>query len=1340
MAITNTRANPYVGPRSFQTGETLYGRDRELRQLLDLLVSERIVLLHSPSGAGKTSLIRAGLIPALQAQGFTVLPPIRVNMAPPDNDPGADTSNRYVQSVIQSLSVNETTAEIPAAGEAAAGLTLAGYLNSRTRLSAGTDDSLFIYREGQEHDEVLIFDQFEEILTTNPADLEGKEEFFAQLGELLRDRNRWALFAIREDYMAALAPYTRLVPTRLRTTYRLDLLGTNAARQAIRTPAHTAGVVFEENAADRLVDDLRKIVIQHPDGSVTESHGPYVEPVQLQVVCYRLWQHIQPDDGNIDLEDLAQVGDVDASLAEYYADQVARVAVESGVSERAIREWFQNRLITAQGLRGQVSLEPETSGGLPNPTIQRLEDAHLVRGEKRAGVTWFELAHDRLVKPVQMNNSAWLEQNLSLLQKQAALWERQGRPELMLLRGRELAEARQWAAGQPEALLPVEAAYLADSLRQYQRERRMSLLTGLIAILGLAAMVLAFFAYRANLEAQSQARRAHSGELAALSQSNLDTAPPLSLLLAVEAVNISTQAGDPIQPAAEQALRQALQAPNGVVLAGHHGAINALAVSQDGERLATAGADGTVRVWDLHADDPGRDPLVLPGGEGALLTVDFSEDGRWLAAGSESGVVTIYDLAETNPAAAPVILRGHTGSVQAVAFSPDGRWLASGGLDLTARLWPLAGNDPAAGVRVLDHPGLVWTLAFSPDGRWLATGAGDGAARVWDLHAAGMQAAPIVLAGHSRQIQTLAFSPDGRWLATGSQDGTAQLWDFERLADPPMILSGHTDWITTLAFSPDGRWLATGSGDRTARLWDLRLAASAHQEAINRTAGVLPGHADAVTMLAFSPDGDRLATASQDGNTRLWDLQAASPAASPVILNGHEDWVTGVAYTPDGQRLITVSRDATARIWDLAAPNPAVSPQVLGGHTSRVKSLAFSPDGHWLATGGGDPTLRGWNLDGMNAERLFGEALRPELFSGHEAFIETLAYSPDGRWLASGSGDGTVRVWGVNQFGATGNVLVLDHGDRVTSLAFSPDSQWLSVGTENGLNWLWYLESPDPESAPIPLPNHEGAVLATAFSPDGRWLATGSADNTARLWDLRTNEAGGPAGMTANLPYTLAGARDDVNTLAFSPDGRWLATGSGDGEIRLWDLQAEDPAAAPQVLAGHSEAVNAVAFSPEGLWLASASADGSARLWRMDSRSPAENPLLLLGQSDGLTSLAFAPDGSRLVTGGADGKVSLLDMPSGSLGGEETTPVSLPGQDGAVLALAFSPDGRWLAAGSQGVTSSENGAARIWLVPVNELEKLACRSAGRNFSQAEWRLYFGSEPYHQTCPDWPAGE
>jgi WD40 repeat protein len=1305
MEITNPRANPYVGPRSFQTGERLFGRDRELRQLLDLLVAERIVLLHSPSGAGKTSLIRAGLIPALEAQGFTVLPPIRVNQALPEPSP-AD-ANRYAQSAILSLKINDGGQPIPAG--AAAGLTLQEFLNTRTRPpSEEKAAAQYGYRETQEQDEVLIFDQFEEILTIHPTDRDGKEEFFAQLGETLRDRNRWALFAIREDYLAALAPYTRWVPTRLHTTYRLDLLGILAARQAIQGPPREAGVIFQDEAAARLVDDLRRVVVQNPDGSVEASRGPYVEPVQLQVVCYRLWQHLHPDDSQIDMADLEQVGDVDASLGEYYADQAARAASETGVGERAIREWFQSELITAQGLRGQVILEQETSGGLPNPAIRKLVDAHLVRGEQRGGVTWFELAHDRLIAPVQANNRSWLAVNLNLLQKQAALWERQGRPESMLLRGRELAEARQWAAALTEPLLEIEREYLAASNRLYQRERRVRLLTALIAVLGLVAIVLAFFALRANQEAQRQARRARTGELAALAEAEIAAAPPRSLLLAVEALKLNAQAGGSPQPAAEQALRRALEEPHGVVLAGHSGTINALAVSPDGARLATAGEDGTLRVWDLLAEDPANEPLILGAGDGALLAAVFSPDGRWLAAGSETGLVTIYDLAESRPNAAPVALGGHTGSVRALAFSPDGRWLASGSLDLTARLWPLAANDPAAGVRVLDHPGLVWALAFSPDRRWLATGAGDGIARLWELGAPDLTSAPILLPGHSRQIQTLAFSPDGRWLATGSLDQTAQVWDMDRVTrtatGDPFVLSGHTDWVTSLAFSPDRHWLATGSGDKTARLWVMSLV---EEGMLDEPASVLPGHLDAITGLAFSPDGQRLATASQDGKARLWDLLAGSPAASPVVLNGHEDWVTGLVYTPDGQRLVTASRDGAARIWDQAAPDPAANPQVLGGHMSRVSSLAFSPDERWLATGGGDPVLRNWNLEQMDPEQRFGQAQQPQELSGHTAFIGALAYSPDGRWLASGSGDGTVRVWEANRFGATGDVLELVHGDRVNAVTFSPDGAWLAAGTENGLNWLWYLEAPDPEAGQIPLPDHEGAVLAVAFSADGRWLATGSADNTARLWDMQTAEAGGPVDMTANLPSLLVGHTDDVLTLAFSPENRWLATGGGDGQVHLWDVLADDPAAAPRILEGHSGAVNEVAFSPDGRWLASAGADGVVRLWSIAERETVEASRLLLGHEGGVQRVAFSPDGRLLASGGADGTTRLWEPGNGSEPGEPTGAVLMPGQGGAVLALAFSPDGQWLAAGGAGSTAGDDGTARLWLVPADILEALA---------------------------------
>ena len=461
IATSQLRPNPYVGPRAFRYGETLYGRDREVIELLGLLIAERIVLFYSPSGAGKTSLVQAALIPALEKEDFRVLPVIRVSLEPSPGLERLPTTNRYVLSVLLSLE-EALPAEQQMSLAQLARMTLADYLKQR---EAGPDAS---------RSSVLIFDQFEEILTVNPTDRAAKEAFFAQVGTALRARHRWALFAMREEYSAGLDPYLRPIPTRLRTTFRLDLLGEDAACLAMQRPARQAGVEFTDAAARKLVNDLRRVRLQGPEGT-TEELGLYVEPVHLQVVCRRLWEQLPTDDREIGEEDVEAIGDVDSALAGYYVERVAAIAGETGVSERAIREWFDRQLITAQGIRGQVLQDHERSQGLENRAIELLVDAHLVRAEKRRGATWFELAHDRLIEPVRKDNAIWYQTNLSALQRQADLWERQGRPGGLLLRNQALTEAEQWAAAHNAELTDTERDFLTacrEAQAIAERERR----------------------------------------------------------------------------------------------------------------------------------------------------------------------------------------------------------------------------------------------------------------------------------------------------------------------------------------------------------------------------------------------------------------------------------------------------------------------------------------------------------------------------------------------------------------------------------------------------------------------------------------------------------------------------------------------------------------------------------------------------------------------------------------------------------------------------------------------------------------------------------------------------
>lgn len=441
------RENPFIGARAFVAGESLYGRNKEVLELLDLLSAERIVLLYSPSGAGKTSLIQASLIPELEKNRFKVLKIIRVNQALPDDKLAKHASfNRYVYSVIHFLEEGRNPEERMSLDEIA-GITLSEYFK-RTKLLEKS--------ENDKKSRVLIFDQFEEILTIDPTDRKQKEDFFRQLGDALSGFKCWALFAMREDFVGAIDPFEKYIPKRFSARLRLDLLTEAAARLAIINPAKEQQVEFLEDAAKKLINDLRMVRVQQPDGKMTSQLGLYIEPVQLQVVCYELWQKLPEDTSQITKKHVDTIGDVNEALANYYAGCVGRIAEETKEDERRIREWFNNALITEHGIRGQVLQTPEKTQGLDNTAIKLLIDAHIVRGERRRLSMWYELAHDRLIEPVLTNNAAWLQTNLNDFQRQAQLWNQEKRPERLLFNELIMSEEKEWVGQNQDKLNETE--------------------------------------------------------------------------------------------------------------------------------------------------------------------------------------------------------------------------------------------------------------------------------------------------------------------------------------------------------------------------------------------------------------------------------------------------------------------------------------------------------------------------------------------------------------------------------------------------------------------------------------------------------------------------------------------------------------------------------------------------------------------------------------------------------------------------------------------------------------------------------------------------------------------
>lgn len=456
----SARPNPYVGPRAFTRGEVLYGRDREARALLSRLISERIVLMVSPSGAGKSSLINAALRPLLEEEQFHVFPVARVG-APPGEGGGPSRYNRYLFGTRVCLESPRNTPPDQLLGLLAS-KDLAGHI----RALADPKQS-----------RVLIFDQFEEILTVDPVDREAKHAFFRELGSVLaRDDNLWALFSMREEYIAALQAYADPLPTRLSIRFRLEPLDRAAASEAICAPAAKWGVTVTQDAVDGLVKDLCKTRILTFAG-VDEREGDHVEPVQLQVVCMRLWNNLTGGVSTIDKADIGALGGVNDALERFFSEQVAVAASAGDTGEGFVRKWIEQHLVTPEGIRAPVLQGVKMSKNLDNRVLDALVDAHILRRELRHGSGWYELAHDRLVDPVRRSNADWLAKNQSLLQRQAALWHDSRRPVELLISGKMLAECEQWAERHQDELTDLDRAFLQECRidRDFQASRAVEL-------------------------------------------------------------------------------------------------------------------------------------------------------------------------------------------------------------------------------------------------------------------------------------------------------------------------------------------------------------------------------------------------------------------------------------------------------------------------------------------------------------------------------------------------------------------------------------------------------------------------------------------------------------------------------------------------------------------------------------------------------------------------------------------------------------------------------------------------------------------------------------------------
>ncbi|AKT44055.1 protein kinase domain-containing protein [Chondromyces crocatus] len=532
----------------------------------------------------------------------------------------------------------------------------------------------------------------------------------------------------------------------------------------------------------------------------------------------------------------------------------------------------------------------------------------------------------------------------------------------------------------------------------------------------------------------------------------------------------------------------------------------------------------------------------------------------------------------------------------------------------------------------------VSEVAWSPDGHRVAAGLSDGTLGLWSTDATGT---PTILAKQAGPIHALAWSPDGQRLATASADATVRVWSAAAGVDGrgPMVLRGHTDWVTAVAWSPDGTRLVSASRDGV-RMW--------HADDTSLPVVFFPDVP--ATSVAWSPSGDQIACGFPDRSVRVWRADGSGTA---LLLQGHDGGVTRVAWSPDGLRLLGGSMDGTLRIWSsadgsaqriLRAHEPSTSPMM---HAHGILSAAWSPDGRRVAAGAIDGTVRIWPEDGRGEPQIFWMGSEP---------VVSLQFSPDGQQLLAAAYK-SFQIWTLSAHKQP--VTLRGHPRGRLPVAWSARTNRIVIGSSDGIARIW---NADGSGEPLVLRGHEGAIQGVAFSPDGQRVATGSDDRTLRLWNADGS----------GEPLVLRGHERAVYTVAFSPDGQRVATGSDDRTLRLWNA---DGSGEPLVLRGHEGVIQGVAFGPDGQRVATGSDDHTVRLWNADG---AGEPRVLRAHREGVYAVAFSPDGRRLLTGAADHTARIWNADGTG------APLVLSGQ--WVSSAAWSPDGQHIVTGSGAMT------------------------------------------------------
>lgn len=1042
-----TKKNPWLGLASYEEPKNdgndylFCGRDEEALDVVRLIDNNLFITLYGSSGVGKTSLLRAGVIPILRRKDYFPLY-VRLSQEPKEIS--------YAEAIVRKLQSSGLTIE-----------------NDAVTKHPDGDDRLYLwnyfaithfFNEDREVYPVIILDQFEEVF--REGDKAKAELLLKQIYLLLNDElempdeasyssdtNYRFVSSIREDFLFVLEDSIdeNSLDLYKNNRYRLRPMKPEQARQVVLVPGKDC---FEESEKETIAECI-----------ITLAKRPQSEDIDtllLSIVC----------SGTYDKKVGEKIASTDLTVWKnnpmevYYQDAV------KGLTATQIR-YIQQHLIREDGSRRRVNVA-EVKAALGETTYRQLTQSKnrlFAIGDKGQ----VELLHDQLGMAVYEERKTFeakrrrnifiivsiialtiagifLFQNHKLKQQRWKMMENQAR--FVSERAVSLADEDTYLA----QLLVTEVLPENINSKHPQKPYTIEAEKALRYLTNHNPLVL----HNHTSFVKSVAIDIMEKHIASASWDKTIKIIDFKTGKIIHTLNghngyinsiVFSPNGKLVASASFDKTIRIWDVKSGCVLdtlIGHTDYVNSISFSPDGKRLVSASTDRTIKIWDVMRE---HETITLYGHSGSVVSAVFSPDGKQIASASRDNTVKIWEDIEENKNAIQTFT-GHSGNVISVVFSPDGKRIATASRDNTVRIWDITGKVTDT---LIGHTDCVTSVAFSPDGKHIVTASKDKTIRIWDSKTG---KTIDTLIGHSDVVNSAIFSPKGNHIVSASNDHTVRIWGLDN-AEKIIQLEGHTYFVRNVIFSPDGKLVIAPSIDKTLKIWNVETKKTTH---------ILIDHSDQICSASFSPDGKRIATASRDKTVRIWDT------AGQIIdtLIGHSDYVSSVSYSPNGKYIASASWDKMIIIWDAYTGQEI---QKIPGHDKSINYVIFSPNGKWLLSASDDCTIKMWNVK-------TGELIRT--FIGHTNVVSFIAFNPNGKQFISSSFDKTIKLWDAEYDSCI--FTFKGHSNYVNAATYSSDGKYIISTDQSQKMIIW-----DAKTRQI-IQKYPTKAYYAVFSPDNNQI------------------------------------------------------------------------------------------------------------------------------------------------------------------------------------------------------------------------------------------------------------